>query len=308
MEADGSDQTRLTNSDSDNYEPAWSPDRTKIAFTSDRNMVLLANGNPDLNTEIYVMNANGSNLMRLTNDAPPPLGSNRPVSPDFKPSWSPDGTKIAFSHGVVVNNRIIRYEIWVMDADGSNQMMLSASPFGIEISCDPQRIKNTGYAGDFDPAWSPDGNRIAFWRRIVGNPPSTSAPGISIPSGEIWVMDPDGSNQVRVSPTPADPDECPRDFEPAWSPDELRLAFYSLRDGGAPEIYVMDADGSNQRRLTDDLSSNDRDPVWSPDGSQIAFRSTQQNLKRIAVIDSNGSAQTNLTNSGTFPAWSPLLP
>ena len=76
MEADGSNQTRLTNNTGDDFSPAWSPDGTKIAFRSAR----------DGNHEIYVMNANGSNPIRLTNQ----------FEGITQPAWSPDGTKMVF--------------------------------------------------------------------------------------------------------------------------------------------------------------------------------------------------------------------
>ena len=99
MGADGSSPTRLTNDDAAlDTQPAWSPDGTKIAFSSDR----------DGNFEIYVMQPDGSNPTRLTNN----------LSLDGEPNWSPDGTRMVF-----VTQRDIPslWEIYVMDADGSIQ-------------------------------------------------------------------------------------------------------------------------------------------------------------------------------------------
>ena len=124
----------------------------KIAFVSQR----------DGNDEIYTMNADGSNVQRLTFD---PIGS--PKS-DLSPVWSPDGTRIAF-----VSNRDGNYEIYVMNADGSNQQRLTSSN-----------------DGDLNPTWSPDGTRIAFaTNRDTGN-------NIEY---EIYVMNTDGSNQQRLT-------------------------------------------------------------------------------------------------------------
>ncbi|MCJ7628798.1 MAG: hypothetical protein MUO50_10480 [Longimicrobiales bacterium] len=103
MNANGSNQTRLTFSGSNDYFPAWSPDGSKIAFVSDRNG----------NFEIYVMNADGSNQTRLTFTS----------ASELQPSWSPDGTKIVFS-----TDRDGRQETYIMNTDGSNQTRLTNIP------------------------------------------------------------------------------------------------------------------------------------------------------------------------------------
>jgi TolB protein len=98
MNADGSDQTNLSNNDADDFNPSWSPDGERIAFASDRD-----NGNFD----IYIMNADGSGLTRLTDDP----------ADDFNPSWSPDGEKIAFGSFRDSNEESNNEEIYVMNAD-----------------------------------------------------------------------------------------------------------------------------------------------------------------------------------------------
>jgi Tol biopolymer transport system component len=127
--ADGSNQTRLTNNDADDFDSTWSPDGTKIAFGSSRD----GNGN------IYIMNAaDGSNQTRLTNS----------TAWDSLPKWSPDGTKIAF-----YSERDGNGNIYIMNAaDGSNQTRLTNST-----------------ADDLPPSWSPDGTKIAFGSSRDGN-------------------------------------------------------------------------------------------------------------------------------------------
>ena len=133
----------------------------------------------------------------------------------------PAGNRIAF-----VSDRDGNFEIYMMNADGSNQTRLTNNP-----------------AEDGMPAWSPDGSCLAFNSDRDGN-------------FEIYVMDADGSNQTRLTNDPG------WDTMPAWSPDGSCLAFNSDRDGKS-EIYVMDADGSNQRNLTNNPAW-DGDPAWSP--------------------------------------------
>jgi len=179
MEADGSD---LTNLGSGGSSPAWSPDGTKIAFVS------YPNG------DICAMNADGSNIINLTNSD----------AEQRFPSWSPDGTKIAFASLSSGNA-----DIWVMEADGSDQINLTNSA-----------------SDDCFPSWSPDGTKIAFESEQQGN-------------ADIWVMEADGSGQINLT------NSATGGYDPAWSPDGTKIAF---TDGVI--IYVMDADGSNQTKLT----------------------------------------------------------
>jgi TolB protein len=215
----------------------------KIAFIS------LRDGNP----EIYVMNADGSQQKNLTNNP----------AYDDHPSWSPDGTKIAFTASRDGNGNL---DICVMNADGSEQKNLTNDP-----------------AYDDHPFWSPDGKRIAFRSFRDGN-------------REIHVMNADGSERKRLTKDPAE------DAIPSWSPDGKRIAFHSFRDRRY-EIYVMNADGSEQKRLTKDPGYK-KFPSWLPDGKKIAFVS----LREIQVMNADGSEQKRLTKDlgiNIFPSCSP---
>jgi Tol biopolymer transport system component len=251
----------------------------KIAFSSTRDVN---------NQEIYVMNADGSDVTRLTNDA----------SRDSDPSWSPDGEKITFQTTRDGNN-----EIYVMNADGSGQTRLTNNPASEEFpSWSPDSTKiafkssrdgnfeiyvmNADGSGqtrltnnpsaDGEPGWSPDGEKIVFNSNRDGN-------------NEIYVMNADGSGQTRLTNNPS------ADGSSGWSPDGEKIVFDSTRDGNF-EIYVMNAaDGSNPTRLTNNAEW-DIEPSWSPDGSRITFISTRDGNFEIYVMNADGSGQTNITN------------
>ncbi len=162
-------------------------------------------------------------------------------------------------------------EIYAMNADGTG----------------PVRLTNNT-AGDYAPAWSPDGAKIAFNSDRDGK-------------HEVYVMNADGSGQTNLTNNAAN------DYYPDWSPDGMKIAFTSERDGN-PEIYVMNADGSAQTRLTNNMAL-DEAPAWSPDGRKIAFDSDRDGDSEIYVMNANGSGQTRLTNNTPafdhYPDWSP---
>lgn len=117
---------------------------------------------------------------------------------------------------------------------------------------------------------------------------------------EIYFMNPDGTNQTRLTNNTAD------DTNPCWSPSGTKIAFVSTRDGN-PEIYVMNADGSNQTRVTDS-PGYDGLPAWSPDGSKIAFTSDRDGSLDIRTMNPDGSNQVRLTSNTAndyAPTWSP---
>jgi Tol biopolymer transport system component/protocatechuate 3,4-dioxygenase beta subunit len=256
----------------------------RIAFSSDR----------DGNDEIYVMNANGTDLRRLTNNQ----------AKDWFPTWSPNGQQITFMSD---------FNIYVMNADGSELTRLTNqglnwfpiwSPTGHFIafhatrdngndiyvvnvgSSDLKRLTNHP-ANDWFPIWSPDGQWIIFASNRDGN-------------FEIYVMNADGGGLTRLTNHPA------LDGAPTWSPDGRQIAFVSERDGNA-EIYVMNPDGTGLKRLTDNLAK-DWPPAWSPNGLQIAFVSERDGNGEIYVMNADGTGLTRLTSTPlevSSLTWSP---
>ncbi len=142
-------------------------------------------------------------------------------------------------------------------------------------------------AADRDPAWSPDGNRIAFATDRDGN-------------FEIYLMNADGTGQTRLTSHPA------ADRNPAWSRDGKQIIFQSNRDGNE-EIYLMNADGSQPTRLTHH-TGDDLFPDLSPDGTKITFTSNRQGNLDIFVMNANGTNPTALTHQAQRDAWSRWSP
>ena len=144
---------------------------------------------------------------------------------------------------------------------------------------------------DFWPSWSPDGSRFAF--------ESTRNDSAHL---DIFILELASSNVIQVTF-----DSGFNHSQPAWSPVGTRIAFASDRDSAGLDIYLMDPDGANVRRLTSDLH-DDAQPTWSPAGDRIAFVSNRSGNLDIFVMDTLGGAAVNLTHDAATdlaPDWSP---
>ena len=260
----------------DNCCPAWSPDGNQIVFLSG-GIETSASGTTSSASAtdfgVYVMDADGANRFRVAK-----------MSSEYVSgvSWSPTGEIVfsTFQGGIVVMDLDGEYRYVIADADPPSAFMglsqtPSYSPDGTKIllgkflqdsagsdgyayrqillvdadGTNLTKLSRDGANSD-DPAWSPDGTRIAF---------SSDRDGLA----EIYVMDADGSNVVRLT------DDGYHDYCPVWSPDDERIAFTSDRDGKI-EVYVMNSDGGNLVRLTHN-SISELSLSWSPDGTELAI-------------------------------------
>jgi TolB protein len=292
-------------------EPAWSPDGRKIAYVSRR----------DQNSwDLYVVDADGSGPRKLTSVAsastawspdgrkiafqgarlprrePQEVGPGRPsglfhinadgsgrqmlARPGAHPTWSPDGRKIAFLGGG---------EIYVVNADGSGR----------------RRLTQRGGP----PTWSPDGRKIAFL-----------SPTCDHGCYHVYVVNADGSGERRLTRkrdagvrfrANGDPAATQANLTLAWSPDGRRIAFVRRRvtfDQTTPDVgsvWVMNADGRQQRRLTRETSPRTllgpaapyARLAWSPGGRKLVFTSERDGNAEVYVVNSDGSRIRRLTNN-----------
>ena len=257
----------------DGSGPAWSVDGGRIAYTrSDAEGI-----------GVWVMGVDGSDTRRLARRGSEPAwspdghriaysghggavwvveadsGTRRRLTDDWRPdssygglnlSWSPDGAHIIYHRWVADSGR----EVWVVAADGSEHRRL------IDGS---------------DPAWSPDGRRIAYEKALDF-------------TNEVWVTDPSGDSPQRLADGSS----------PVWSPDGDLIAYVGN------SVMVMDADGAAGRPVTGDFGWA---LAWSPDGSHLAYFTTCDGRSEVWVVDMASSESWLLAEGASRPAWSPAL-
>ena len=217
------------------------------------------------------------------------------------PAWSADGTRLAFTNGNVFTAR----------PDGSERIQVTNN------HCD-----ESGCSSSYSPSWSPTGDKLVIQSLHCVH--QCDYPQVDIHSA-------DGSGREYLDSPATDPAWSPdgtiayvnykgiatiapgryaeltdnyRDSNPSWSPDGTKIVF--VRAG---EIFVMNADGTNQIQLTHNL--DDRNPAWSPDGSRIVYSTFDGSQRDLHTIRPDGTGDVNITNSPDrreeFPDWQPVF-
>ncbi|MDQ5827415.1 MAG: hypothetical protein M3441_24940 [Chloroflexota bacterium] len=259
---DGSSRTNLTNDiHGQNMGMQWSPDGKKIVFERNDNTV----GNHD----IWVMNADGSNKTNLTNH----LDGNGDIFNQVFPTWSPDGSKIAY----------IAYP-----SDGSESTAIhSINPDGTGDAI----LSNTAKgANSLD--WGISG-------KLVYSARGETAPGSVYLNRDIYSINADGTNEANLTNSP-----LPESY-PSWHPNGDKIVFNARAADDRTEIATMDSNGGNKAVV----SGSGSFPKWSPSGRRIIFADAVDAQADLLAMDIDGSNRVNVTNSATdelYPDWQPV--
>ena len=273
VRADGSQYTMLTNEEGFDVSPEYSPDGRRIAFTSARSMPPGFPGDQRFYSELYVMDADGSDVRRVTFTE---------GVVDFQPAWSPDGRRIVVARGPSTtpppeDQLTHPTDLWIIDLVSGRNRQLTDSPDTWE-----------GFAD-----WSPDGRRIAFEGDL-------SEPG----NDDVYTIGADGRDLRRLTSQPG------FDGDAHYSPDGRSIVFDSDRTGNV-DVFVMRDTGAPVRRLTND-PGDDFAGGYSADGRFIAFvsgRDSTFGIPDIFRMRADGTQETNLTRTPTVfefdPSWQP---
>jgi Tol biopolymer transport system component len=292
------------------FRPDWSPDGTRIAFAGSRRGPLgkiftvrpdgtgqrritnggelngFGDGFPDWSAhsqhivfgrefsdtdEVFTVRRDGTQLRRLT-----PCGDTEPTCGQV-PRWSPDSRRIAFEFADSQWTR----QIAVMRRDGSEKTPLTETP---PDAFSPEHML---------PQWSPDSTTLVYEKVTAGFFPNET-------ESDICTVPISGGSSTCLTDAPG------ADSDAHYAPDGQHIVFVSERDGNE-NIYVMDANGSNEHPLTTSLAS-DTQPEWSPDGEWIAFLSDRSGHVDLYVVHPDRTGRRRLTrNPGVedAPTWAP---
>ena len=260
INSDGSNNTKMINAQIGLNHHDWSPDAKMLAAVGYVNQTT---------SSIYKFNSDGTGLTRLTTTA---------NVFDSEPSWSPDGSKIAFTR--IYRTQNYRNELWLMNADGSNQHYIGVVGFAAK--------------------WSPDGTKFIFTNTGDWGPPGFKG-------SDIKICDTNGTNVQQITHTTGD------EWYPSWSPDGNSILFGYSSEGNyaSNEIFKMNSDTTARQQLTTN-NCYDCSPRWSPDGSRICYASDNSAYQHweIYVMNNDGSNIIRVTNTPSNatainPVWKP---
>ncbi len=283
------------------------PNQYRVVFSSVRN--------GSVNAEIYTMNADGTNVVRLTNNA----------FRDENPKFNRDATKIVFAS----NRNNSRMEIYTMNPDGSNVTRITNvagnnyqpafSPDGTKIAFISNRVSNiqnmfvmnadgtgvvqltalTGSQQAFQPDFNPDGTRIVYSRTYLSSP---------FTYHDIFSINPDGTGVAQLTSSVGGLGST---RDPSYSRDGARIVYSGVGpSGGARNIYTMNADGSGQQRVTNGTIGNEHTPAFSPDGQRIAFsnNSTTGGAGGVYLVQTDGTGLIHLSGTNETDAFTSFAP
>jgi Tol biopolymer transport system component len=247
LDVDTAAVSQLTDGTAGVLAAQWSPDGSRLAYVIEESSP--RSEEPGPRYAIVIANADGSDPETIVDEAD--TGAAGPDIIDV--TWSPDGSRIAYSGRVVVDG-VARRTILIVNADGSGG---TTAIDGLWTSVD----------------WSPDGERL-----LVEGFPGEGHEG----QFDLYTISPDGSDLAQLT------EDAAGEWA-SWSPDGTRIAFTSGDDDYHLDVFVMDADGSNRLRVTD-WEGFDQSPAWSPDGAWIAFTSDRDATTEQQASNRSGEA------------------
>lgn len=278
MNGDGTNVRRITNNTTGENFPAISPDGKRIVFGSNR---LRKETDPVNWVSLFVMNVDGSGETSLV--------------PGNSATWSRDGKNIAFHASASGKGKLIT-GLPGAAADDSDIFILNVDDFLSKKSA-AKNITNNPDAVDDDPDWSPDGKKIVFTSHAVTDDQSNPV------SAEIYIMDANGKGKPRRLTINTEEERAPD-----WSPDGKSI-LYSCRKGDAMEgrpyptfeICIMNADGSGQKRITNNRVA-ELSLSWLPDGKQILFHRAVggPGQYQLFIINADGTGERQFTFTPGF--------
>jgi serine/threonine protein kinase len=252
MESDGSEIHRLTESDSSDYYPRWSPDGRRISSHAYPPGIVAGSGD----AQLFLIDVETGERELLETDL---------MSAKFA-DWSPDGRKLVFS-----GEDNDDWDLYILNLDK-----------------DTIRHLTQGDSNDFFPAWSPDGEEIAFVRILDDGD-----------EREIFITSSDGLSLRNLTDSPG------WDSHPSWSSDSQSIAFSSRRFGNE-ELFIVNANGTGLIQVTNTPGFNNTEPRFSSDGSRLVFVSDRDGNREIYTMSIKGTTEVRLTHNDNMdynPHW-----